>query len=764
MTVLTRARSQSVGMPIPRKEDEPLVQGLGCYVADIHRPGQLHARIVRSQIAHAKLLAVHLDEARAAPGVVGAFSAADIPGLSEKKIPVRISPGKLDRYALQTPLAVDKVRYVGEPIAVVVAADPYLAEDAAEEVWADVEELPPHLDPLPGSDGALLFEMVPDNVVGSIETSHGEDVDAIFRHADVLVQERFSIHRHSAAPMETRGLLAEFDEQSGRLTLFGATKVKHFNKGALADLLGLRPDQVLLVEPDVGGGFGPRGEFYPEDFIIPWLALHLRRPVKWVEDRFENFVALNHSREQLVDIAVAARRDGTLLGFRSTGWCSLGAYVRTTGHAVPRLTGEHMSGPYRWRGFTTKIISVLTNKTPLGTYRGPGEVEATFVRERALDLVAAELGLDPPELRRRNLIRPDALPYRLDTGPGSEPLVYGSGDFPQALDVVLAASGYEDLRRSQVVRRQRGEAVGIGLACFFDQGGIGPFEQARVVAEPDGTFTAHVGVSSLGQGVQTALAQILADELDVDLERVRVRHHDTDSIEEGTGAYSSRTTSFGGSAIVLAVRRLRELARKEGARILGVDETDVTVDGDVVRTSDGRSVSLGTLRCEATAKFETTHIDFSFASALAAVSIDRATGKVTVEHYVGHYDVGRAVNPLIVRGQLDGGASQGIGGALLEELSYDDHGQPLSTSFMDYLVPTLAELPTVQSSWSEFPSIDNLVGAKGAGEAGIVGTLAAIGNAVADALAPDNVVVTSSPFTANRVRDLLRTRLHADVG
>jgi aerobic carbon-monoxide dehydrogenase large subunit len=752
---LPRTQPRSVGLPILRKEDDRLIKGLGCYVGDVSRPDQVHARIVRSQVAHAKLLAVHLDQARGLPGVVAAFAAADIPGIADKKIPVRISPGGLDRFALQTPLAVGKVRYVGEPIAVVVATDPYLAEDAADEVWAEMEEFPPQLDPVPGS-GAVLHELLPDNVVGGFDTSNGEDVDVLFRRAAVLVQERFSIHRHSAAPMEPRGLVAEADRESGRLTVWGPTKVKHFNKRVLAALLALPEDRILLIEPDVGGGFGPRGEFYPEDFLVPWLALQLGRPVKWVEDRVENFVALNHSREHVIEFTVAAQADGTLLGFRSTAWCSIGAYVRTTGLTVAKLAGLHMSGPYRWRGFSSKVVGVLTNKTPLGTYRGPGEVEATFVRERALDMLAAKLGLDPPELRRRNLIPAEALPFHVETGPGSETLEYGSGNYPAMLADLLSKAGYQELRRDQARRRGRGEAVGIGLACFLDQGGIGPFEQARVVAESDGTFTGHVGVASVGQGVQTALAQILADELEVSVDRVRILHHDTDSIEDGMGAYASRTTSVGGSALVLAAREVRERARRDGAEHLGVAEHQVELRGDEVRADDGRTISFGALGCEASGRFETSAIDFSFGSVLAVVSVDRATGKVRVERYLGHYDVGRAVNPLIVRGQLDGAAAQGIGGALLEELAYDDQGQPLCTSFMDYMLPTLAELPQVESAWSEYPSEDNLIGAKGAGEAGIIGTLAVVANAVADALGPDGAAVTSTPLTADRVRALLR--------
>ena len=754
-TTMLAAEPKSVGRPVLRKEDDRLIKGLGCYVADVNRPDQVYARIVRSQVAHAKLLAVHLEEARARPGCVAAFAAADIPDIAQKKIPVRITPSRLDQFALQTPLAVDKVRYVGEPIAVVVATDPYVAEDVAEDVWAEMEELPPHLDPL-SAGGSVLHEMVPDNIVGDIDTSNGEDVDGLFRNADVLLHQRFSIHRHSAAPMEPRGLVAEADPQTGRLVVWGPTKVKHFNKRVLASMLDLPDNRILLIEPDVGGGFGPRGEFYPEDFLIPWLALRLKRPVKWIEDRAENFVALNHSREHVIDLTIAAQSDGTLLGFRCTDWCSVGAYVRTTGLTVAKLVGLHLSGPYRWRGFSSKVIGVLTNKTPLGTYRGPGEVEATFVRERALDILAAKLGLDPTDIRRRNLIPAEALPYRVETGPRSETLEYGSGNYPAMFDRLLANAGYQELKDEQARRRELGEAVGIGVACFLDQGGIGPFEQARVVAEVDGTFTGYVGVASVGQGVQTALAQILADEIGVSVDRARILHHDTDSIEDGMGAYASRTTSVGGSALVLAARQLKDNARRAGAQRFGVAEHEVELRADEVWARDGRVVTFRALECEASARFETSAIDFSFGSVLATVSVDRGTGRVRVERYVGHYDVGRAVNPLIVRGQLEGGAAQGIGGILLEELAYDDRGQPLCTSFMDYMLPTLSEVPYIETAWSEFPSEDNLIGAKGAGEAGIIGSMAVIANAVADALDPDRMVVTSTPLRADRVLGLLR--------
>lgn len=750
--------AKAVGRPLQRVEDEPLVQGLGCYVADVNRPDQVHARIVRSQVAHGALRKVHVEDARAREGVVAVLCAEDIPNMAETKIPVRITPGPKDHFAFQTPLAVDRVRYVGEPIAVVVAVDPYVAEDAAEDVWAEIDELDAVLDPIAATQaGSLaLHDGLPDNVVGGFNLTNGEDVDELFRSADVVLHERFYAHRHSAVPMEPRGLVADVDAATGRLTVWGPTKVKHFNKRILAALLGIPEEDIRFVEPDVGGGFGPRGEFYPEDFLIPWLALHLKRPVKWVEDRAENLVALNQSREHVIDVELAASADGQLLGFRSTDWCSIGGYIRTTGLKVAECAGMHISGPYRWRGFEAKVLGVLTNKTPLGTYRGPGEVEATFARERMLDLLAAKIRLDPAELRRRNLVPVELMPYHVDLGPAHEALDYDSGDYHEMFGELLAHAGYEELQAERSERRSRGEAVGIGVACCLNEGGYGPFEEARIIAEPDGTFTGQIGIAGVGQGARTALAQVLADELGVEVERVRIFHHDTDLIKHGVGAYADRTTAIGGSAIVVTVAKLKERARREGAARLGVGEDAVEIAGDEVRAVDGRSVTFGELGCEETGRFEKTTPDFSFCTSLALVAVDRATGRVTIERYVGAYDVGRAVNPLIIKGQLDGGAAQGLAGALLEEFVYDEQGQPLSTSFMDYLIPTLAELPAVESLWFEYRTEDNLLGVKGAGGNGMIGAQATLANAVADALAGDGVTLTRLPLTPNNVRAMTR--------
>jgi carbon-monoxide dehydrogenase large subunit len=739
-------------------EDAPLLQGAGRYVADVDRPGQVYARIVRSPIAHGTLGALHLEEARACEGVVAVFSAADLPDVSRLAIPLRVPSGPAAHRALQTPLAHDRVRYVGEPIAVVLATDPYLAEDAAELVRAEIDELAPVLDALEAdaSGKPSLHAGLPGNLVEGFEFRNGNRVDELIANADVVIRDRFHCHRHSAAPMEPRGLVAEVDPLTSRLSVWGPTKVKHFNKRVLAELLRLPEDRIRFVETDVGGGFGPRGEFYPEDFLIPWLALKVGRPVKWVEDRAENLVAMNHSREHVFDVELAATADGRLLAFRCSVRCSLGAYVRTNGMKLAECAALHVPGPYVWRGFESSVVGVLTNKTPAGTFRGPGEVEATFVRERMLDLLAARIGLDPAELRRLNLIPAASLPRGLDLGPGNEPVVYDAADYHEIFDALLRHVGIAELETERERRRAAGEAVGIGLACGLNEGGYGPFEEARIVAEPDRTFTAHVGIAGIGQGARTALAQILADELAVEPERVTIHHHDTDLVKEGIGAFADRATVVGGSAVLVAARELKQAARSAAAERLGLAREELDLRADEVVSRDGRSVTFAELGCEQTGRFDKSTTDFSFCASLAFVRVDRATGRVVVERYVGAYDVGRAINPLLVKGQLDGAAAQGLAGALFEEFVYDELGQPLSTTFEAYTLPTLAELPEVESLVFEYPSETNPLGAKGAGGPGIICSHAALANAVADALAAHGVAVTRLPLTPGNVRELIR--------
>jgi carbon-monoxide dehydrogenase large subunit len=706
-----------IGTDAPRAADRELVRGAARYVADVDRPGQAHVRAVRSPVAHARLHAVGAGAARAQPGVLAVLAAPDVPDV---RIPIRLPFAALPgaERALQPLLAREVVRYVGEPVALVVAEDPYAAEDAAELVELELEPLAAAAD-LAGATAAgapLVHAGVAGNLLARLEARHG-DVEAAFAGAHLVVRRRLTLPRQTAAPLEPRGLVAEHDRRSGRVTVWGAAKVKHWNRATIAALLGLEPEQVRLVEVAVGGGFGARGELYPEDVLVPLLAIELGRPVKWLEDRAEHLVAANHAREQVHELEIAAARDGGLLAFRDRARCDQGAYVRTQGVLPALLPLYHLPGPYAWEAFAIESQAVLTHRTPVGTYRGPGMTEAAFVRERVLDVVAGELGLDPAELRRRNLIRAEQMPFSFDLGPEAPPLVYGEGDFPAGFERLLAEAGYEELRAEQAARA----GLGVGVAAAVELGGVGPFEEATVSAEPDGTFVVRAGVGSLGQGVETVLAQIAAEELGVPLERIAVRHHDTDDVASGFGSFASRSTVVAGNAVALAARKLRE----QGGR-------------------------------RAHARYEQEHPFFSFGAALSVVSVDAATGLVRAERHVVAHDVGRAVNPALLRGQLAGAAAQGIAAALLEELPYDENAQPLALSLADYRLPTAAELPEIQTVVVEHPVTGNPLGVKGGGEAGMVTAPAAVANAVASALGAAGAGVDRLPLTPPRVRALLR--------
>ncbi len=744
-----------VGNSIVRTEDRRLITGTGEYVADVSRPGQLWARIVRSPVAHGAVLGVDLSSAIAVPGVVGAFSAVDAPELADTRIPLRMEAGEespVPLFGLQPVIACERVRYVGEPVAIVLATDPSVAESAAEQVLLDIDELDPVLDSEAALAGGILIHSGGTNVTLDWEIGDG-DTEAIFAGADVVVSARFREHRHGATPLETRGLVAEVGDD-GRLTVWGPAKVKHFNLTAVASVLGLEPERVRFIEPDVGGAFGARGELYPEDYLIPWAAVKLGRPVKWIEDRAESLIALNHSREQTIDLEVAADAEGRLLGFRARNLCNMGAYLRTNGIVPPMLCAMSLHGPYRWQAFRVRAVGVLTNKTPLGTFRGPGETEATFARERMLDLVAARLAIDPVELRRRNLIPAAELPYLVKFGPSEEDVLrFGTGDYHAQLDAVLEHAGYGSPSRSS---EDPDELIGVGVACSTSESGVGAFEWARVVAERDGTFSAFSGIASVGQGLRTALAQVLADEFAVPLERAAIHHHDTDEVEAGEGAFGDRGMIFGAGAILLAVADLKENARRLAAVRLGVETDAVEIAGDRAVAGDA-SVSLGELAASGVGRYEPggpTHL--SFCAAVAEVAVDRATGKVTLRRYTGGYDPGRAVNPLVLEGQFTGAAAQGIAGALFEESAYDESGQPLAATFMDYVLPTMAELPEIESLVFEHPEPANPLGVKGAGNAGIICTHAAVANAVADALGAEAAPVVSLPLRASAVRALIR--------
>ncbi len=734
-------RSRLIGSPEPRRKNRELLRGEGTYVADIRLEGQLYARVVRSPAAHGRLLGVDTSEALGIPGVVAALTAADIDDI---RIPIRLpfAESPEANRVLQAPLATDVVRYVGEPVAVVVADDPYVAEDAAEHVLVDIEELEPVLDlaTAPEPTRPLVHEHLGSNTITQLAFRYG-DAAAVFEQADVVVHRRLRVHRLAAAPMETRGLVADFDPASGVLTVWGGAKVKHFTRGLLSTVLGLEPTDVRVIEVEVGGGFGTRGEPYPEDILVALLAQRLQRPVQWIEDRWEHMVATNHAREQEHDIEMAADRDGRLLGFRVRGWCDHGAYVRTQGLLPAVLPMFHLPGPYQWQAFSMDLDAVLTNRTPVGTYRGPGMTEATFIRERMVDLVAAELGIDPVQLRRRNLIAAESMPFTFMPGPGSGavmPIMYQGGDFPAAFDELLDAAGYDQLRDWKREARSGGRHAGVGVAAYIEFAAVGPFEDVDIVGDDQGVVI-KAAVGSLGQGIETALAQIAAELLDVPLDDVAVEFHDTAELPQGFGAFASRSTVLAGNAIAVAVDEMRAKA----AHLLGCAPGEVEFRGGVATGGDRGSVRLAEIG-PTRGRFEKEGLTASFGGAVCSVSVDPADGRVRMHRFALAHDVGRAVNPRLLRGQLAGAAAQGIGGALFEELAFDGNGQPLSVTLADYMMPTAAELPDVEVAIIEHGSRSNPLGIKGGGEAGMVGSFGAVANGVADAVGEGAEVLSSS--------------------
>ncbi len=729
-----------IGESIDRHEDDRLLTGVEPFVADVELPGQLVATIVRSPVAHGALRSVDVSAARANPGVVAVFTAEDI-ARDHGSVPVihpRLSVDESLTPYLQPVIALDRVRFAGEPITVVIAETRAAGEDAAELVAAEIEMIEPVLDALAANDGPALFEELPNCI--EVSASYG-DAAAVLRDAEVVVSARLAIGRHTGVAMETRGLVADWDEGEGRMTLYGSTKVPHFKRGQLAAQLGLAEDAVRILSLSAGGGFGVKGEVYPEDFLIPWAAKQLGRPISWIEDRHENLVAANHSREQDHDATIAASADGRILALVTRFAHDAGAYVRTVGTRVAELTMGGIPGPYDIPSYSATGIYSLTNKTPTGTYRSPGGFEATFVCDRMIDLLAERIGKDPIEVRRQNLIRPDQMPYTRPLQSVDDRIVLEDADYVKTLDRVLEAAG-----RGQVARRRgAGEHVGIGVGSYVEKTGLGPWESASVCVSGEPPIVVRTGATSLGQGIRTVLAQIVADELGVPSLEVTVETGDTTKLATGRGTYASRSTVMAGNAARLAALAAIEQGRPFAATALGVQQDELVFGGGSFRTEDrSAAVTLREVAALATGEngtgllgSEVFHVDranFSHGVVAAIVSVDPELGAVHVERLVLAYDVGRAVNPKLVEGQLQGAAVQALGGALLEEFTYDEHGTPIATTFFDYLLPGLDDAPELTVLLSDSPSMSNPLGVKGAGEGGVCSVAAAIAGAIEDAL------------------------------
>jgi aerobic carbon-monoxide dehydrogenase large subunit len=772
-----------VGARVARREDPRLLTGQGSYVDD-HRPARmLYAAFLRSPHAHARIRRLDASAALALPGVAAVLTGEDIARSSK---PVRAASKTPNVKTTSYPtLALGKVRHVGEAVAMVAAESRYVAEDAVERIVAEYEPLPVVRDVESALQPAspVLHEEVETNLLVSREFARG-DVDAALAGAAVVVRERFRFHRHTPVCMENRGCLAEYATASGALTLRSSAQCPGLVRDVLADLLDIPEHLIRVIATDVGGGFGAKASLYPEEIATCVMARRLGRPVKWIGDRREDLLATTHAWDEIVDAELGLNPDGTIVGLRAEVTADVGGYsiYPWTAAIEPVQTISFLPGPYRVPTYRGRARGFATNKAPLGPYRGVGRPPAVFVIEGLMDRAARRLGLDPTEIRLRNFIRDEDFPYKSPSG-----IVWDRSSFTESLRKAREALDYKAARDEQARARAAGRWVGIGIASYVELTGIGSAipvspgmpvstgtEAATIRFDPAGKVTAVFGVASHGQGLETTLAQIVADEVGVPIEDVRVVHGDTDASPYGTGTYASRSLVLAGGAAILAGRSVREKMLVIAGHLLEADPADVTLaDGRcAVRGMPDRSVAVRQIAraaysgakqlpkglepgLEATRFYDPYYGTASNATHAAMVEIDRATLEVKTLRYVVVEDCGRMVNPLIVDGQVHGGVAQGIGAALLEEIVYDDQGQLLSGTLMDYVVPSACEIPTMEVHHVETPSPVALGGFRGMGEGGTIGAPAAIANAVADALAPLQIEIAELPVTPERLFRLI---------
>ena len=755
-----------VGEPIARREDVRLLKGLGRYVDDVHLDGMLHAAVFRSGHPHGRVRGIDIAAATALPGVIGVFTHTDFAS-SLKPIRPRLAAMPGFENFLQLPLATDKVRYVGEPLAVVVATSAYVAEDAVSLITADIEALPPVLSWAGASDTSALIHEGAGTNASSIVVGRG-DADAAFERAPYVRRESFSVQRHTAVPVEARGLVAAWDAGTQSMTVFGITKVPFFNRTMLAGMLDLPENSVIMKVADAGGGFGVRGEFYPEDFLIPAIARRLGRPVKWIEDRREHFLATNHSRETRCTLEIACERDGTIVGLRGEVTIDIGAYARGTGGTSPTRCAQFLPGPYRIPHFTCTVNAHVSNKTPSGTYRGPGRVEANFFRERLIDMAAADLGIDPADMRRRNFVAAEQMPFDIGRLVTYEaPARFDSGDFCAAFERALEEIGWTEKRDIQG-REIDGWWHGVGFASFVESSAGGAKELARIRVAPDGTLETFVGSTSSGQGHETVFAQVCADALQIPIDRIRVICASTDELEDSLGTWHSRSAVMAGNAVRTTAEALVNQLRPLAADYFGRPNVAVEWrDGRFHRSDTDATVDIAALttfaaeRGEAidvTGTFEYTGMKpFSYGTHAAHVAVDARTGRVKLVDFIAIEDIGRVLNPLIAHGQALGAILQGLGGTFMEHLRYDDSGQMVTASLADYLVPTAPDFPAVRGEFIALAlAPGNPLGVKGAGEGGIVAVAAAVTNAVCNALSSFGVQIFDLPISPPKVWELIR--------
>lgn len=769
MATATNRMLGHLGDSVERLEDPPLVTGKGRFVGDINFPDQLHMRIVRSAHAHGTIKSIDTSAAEAFPGVIAVWTNADIDDVP----PIDFREGSDPTLALfrQYPLARELVRYVGDPVAAVFAEDPYTAEDAAELVILNIDPLPI----------LINADETPQDFMGKatteaavVEQGYG-DIETTFANAHKIVEIDVKVSRHTGVPMECRGAIGRYDEARDVLEMYGAAKVPHRNRDTLCRMLNRPASGMHLFEGHTGGGFGIRGELYPEDVLVCVAAIRLGRPVKWIEDRQEHLMAANHSRQQRHIIRAAVAEDGEIVGLDDELYLDQGGYIRTHGTRVANMTTGTLPGPYRFPVYRSVCHFRLTNKTPAATYRSPGRCESTFVRERLMDAVAVAMDMDPIAVRRRNLISLEEMPYGRALDVLGDSVEHDPGDYAGLLDQGLAQIGWEDLQKQLEERRANGEMVGSGISMFFEKSGLGPSDGAKIFIDNTGCIEVVTGGASIGQGFETAMAQIAAEDLGTDYRRIRVVHGQTNRIDYGVGAHASRATVLTGTAVSLTAQAVRAKALDMAAELMQTTAESLTITDGAVHSKNnptGPSLTLGEI-AEAllpTSKIrgdrepylkgeEWFHIDhqtYPYGHHIAVVKVDPDTGGVEIEKYFIAYDIGRSINPMMIEGQLVGGLAQGVGGALFEEFTYTEAGDPQAVTFADYLMPTLQETPEPEILLTEdFPSIRTPLGIKGAGEAGITGAAGAIASAIDNAIGIPGAV-TETPVSPQRLKKILR--------
>jgi carbon-monoxide dehydrogenase large subunit len=778
-------RGRWIGAHVTRLEDARVLLAEARYVADIVLPGTVHVSFVRSPHAHARITGVEKEAALAIPGVTGVFTAEDLPTGDV----VDAMPG--DRVP-KTPypnLARDRVLFVGDAIAAVVGTSPYVAEDGARQVFVNYDVLPAVVDTEAAleAESQVVHDFLGSNLLYRERRSFG-DVDAAFAAADHTFSRRTHSNRASASPMETRGCLATFERSTGQLTVWSATQSPTFLRMGLSEVLDHPHHLIRVIAPDVGGGFGPKMPTYPEEVVVAALARKLGRPVRWIEDRRENLLTMNHAKEQVIDLELATRADGRILAMRARCVGDAGAYSFSAATALiePALAANLMPGVYDFAAYEYEYLIVMTNKTPIGPYRGVGWTAGHTARELLLDEAATELDIDPAALRRMNLIRPEQMPYRSATG-----CEYDSGDYVETLDLALRQAGYDALRAEQAEKRTGERRIGIGISPYVEPTGVGTeigvqtgyafpsHDNASVTVDPGGKVRVAIGISSQGQGHATSYAQVAADMLGVRPEDVNVVAGDTDRTPFGMGAWGSRAAVIGSGAIGVAAQKVRDKVLRRAADMLECSAEDLVLEDSTVsvRGAPGSSITLQDVAVSA--YFDTerrTDGDDPFLSAtgfydpratysngcfVVAVEVDMETGLVDVRQVVAVEDCGTVLNPMIVEGQVRGGTVQGIGLALLEHLVHDDQGQLLTTTYMDYLLPLASDAPSIEVHHLESPSPVTRGGVKGMGESALLASPAAVINAVLDAVGPHHPADVVLPLTPERVLRLAG-RLPAD--